>query len=581
MERYLVLIETSGIQSFIFDTNKRRENVGASQLVDSVGGWAEEELTRLVAGWSTRSVLHDGSTETAAELLTKAAGSAKVLVTDAALARQLIAAVTRRALVEAPGLDVCGVYVGFDWAVDGKLAGANRAVHDLIPAARSARPGPEVRFLRLPIVDQCASSGLPASHLCTEGGRRSGPDGAPIRVARSRPSHRKLGAAGPGYNRLAGMMVDGLGRVPAEDDSRQAATRARARAGIEAVADYLERRAEWVAVVHADGNDLGRRLATLAHQLPHQDSRTFATALRSFSEGLQAIAENAYRQAVADLENDPHVPRVRRPDGVPNPPVLPLVLGGDDLTVVCDGAAALPFTVAYLRHFEEQAATRLCLPGHDRLSACAGVAIVKAHYPFSSAYRLTEELMDEAKQVKRKVSGPASAFSFHILHDSAAIRLEELRDRQTVDNGETLLVAQPYLVAGPPGGWAEGRRWEDLARRVAALRARSDGTPGPLDGALLLPRSQTHSLRDRLFDGQAAADSHFTRLLHRYRDRGLDRLAVDGSLFWTVGEVAPDRPGECTVRVTGLLDAMDADAFLGTLPGQAETTAPQPVGVAR
>jgi len=593
---HIVLIACSGIQSFIFDTNKRRENVGASHLVASIGPWTVDALTDLLPGWTTAARITDAGAS-AAEVMTTAAGSAKVLTTSAPLARNLITAVTRRALAEAPGLDVCGTSVEFDWTIDGQAAEADRRVHHKLPQVRAGRPGPEFRFLRLPLIDECASSGLPASHLYAEpsrGARRA--DGSTDVVPLSRTSRRKLDAAGVGYGRLAALGA-GIGDGPAPDP-------ARAREGLEAVSDYLGWRADWIGVVHADGNGLGQTIKTFREGLAGDGNRAFMDGTRAFSEALDAAARHAYRAALRELREDRRVPRIRRSASAPPfLPVLPLVLGGDDLTVVCDGAAALGFTEAYLRAFEAETARRLAASSGgeniaaSRITASAGVAIVKSHYPFSSAYSLAEDLMAEAKQVKTAVAEPASALSFHILHDSAISSLEEVRRRQTVDDGETRLVAQPYVVTGPSGGWAAHRHWSDLLRRVAALRASGSppretaADPGYQDGpaARLLPRSQTHGLRDALRAGRAATDAQVELLRRRYDARGLRDLIVGDSLFWE--EPSPDPPApdpepadkphargdaDSRVWVTGLLDAMDAEAFLSDrLPVQAGAGAAQ------
>ncbi len=119
-------------------------------------------------------------------------------------------------------------------------------------------------------------------------------------------------------------------------------------------------------------------------------------------------------------------------------PVLPLVLGGDDLTILCDGQYALKFTKDFLEQFERETAclnrtqelkdlkkdklfaelveklrievsgeSKDIIPyianrafGVDRLGICAGVAIVKPHYPFHQAYKLAKQLLESAKRVK-------------------------------------------------------------------------------------------------------------------------------------------------------------------------------------
>jgi hypothetical protein len=98
---YLVLVETSGIQRYIFDTNKRRENVGASYLAASVGRWTTRALTDMAReaaidpGWTPNSrIAAMAPVGRTAEIVVRAAGPATVVVTDESAARGLIARVT-------------------------------------------------------------------------------------------------------------------------------------------------------------------------------------------------------------------------------------------------------------------------------------------------------------------------------------------------------------------------------------------------------------------------------------------------------------------------------------------------------
>ncbi|WP_239405337.1 hypothetical protein [Frankia sp. Cj3] len=579
MDCYLVLLETSGNQNFIFDTNKRRENVGASHLIASLVAWTEESLEGLVRGWTRRSRVPAHT----AELVTATSGDVKVLLTDGKRARELVTRVTRKALEVASGLDVCGVVIPFQWDDEDPdpVMEAITTAYATLPEVRTRRAGPQSRFPRLPIVDQCTSSGLPAAYLYDEtSGRRSPRRSSAASaepVPRSHPSAAKLEAARDGYDRLARVTVGWVDptvtrrtapweKPPTERDRPEsAATPAggsgvgispwEARDGIEAVADYLERHAEWVAVVHADVNGLGAVLRNLTTRQAVEGCRGYVDLLAVYSERIDRAAHEAFRAALDELRCYPGIKKVRRPDASGSFfPVLPLILGGDDLTVVCDGPAALPFTAAFLQAFENRTAA-LLHPKEKQLTAAAGVAVVKQHYPFSSAYQLADDLTDEAKRVKVKAVG-ASALSFHVLYDSAATGLDNLRARTTLPGGDRL-VAQPYVVTGNDNaGWADGRRWSDLLARVTALRGTVDPTDGDSDRGRALPRSQTHTLRAGLFLGRDTADGRFQLLRNRYGRSGLSALAANSerwSLFWEEGGV----------HITGLLDAMDAEEFIG------------------
>ncbi|WP_322750327.1 MULTISPECIES: Cas10/Cmr2 second palm domain-containing protein [unclassified Frankia] len=599
---HVVLIETSGNQGFIFDTTKRRENVGASELIDGLRQWVDDALAVEFTDFDSATWrISDGRP---AQLLVNAAGGAKIVVRDREQGTALVSLVTARALRAAPGLDVCGV-VGecFDWDAVHKeegqrpismLARRCREAHHLLPLVKSGRAGPMSRFLRIPIVDECAASGLPAYDVVVDG------DGPRSRQPRSRPSRAKRAVQDAGFTRLA----------------RYAGISNKA---LEAVADHLEDVPDWVAVIHADGNSLGQLITDLGNRpesasadgQPAQGSAAgdanrktpsdrYADALGPFSAAVQECTVVAFTKALE------HCERVLPPghDVAGAMPVLPLVLGGDDLTVICAGSISLAFTEAYLTAFEEVTRAHALLGDGltgGGLTACAGVAVVKPHFPFSAAYDLAEELTKEAKKtVKRyapRSSGQArpraSAFSFHVQYDSGGSDPEHLRERMQVPPGaadlaaepdrkkrrklRALLYAQPYVVTRDMREpWTQGRHWDDLVRRAAALIDTVDELDGGVDGAQesgerKLPTSQIHDLRETLFAGRDAADGRFRQLLRHYQDRGLTLFAApdtppdtpDGettnpdtaSLFW---RISADEP-----PITGLLDAMNAVQLMG------------------
>ncbi|MFF4652624.1 hypothetical protein [Streptomyces sp. NPDC001380] len=550
----LVVFEAWNISRFIFVTNKRREIAGASGLITYLDRkWVQDALRGLHAGFEPGWRIEHRPVE----LLETGAGTAKVLVRDMEEARRLVTLVTGAALRDAPGLEVCGVVSeAFDWSVEGQLHGALQEAAGLLAPVRTSLPGPDARFLRLPVADQCRSTGLPAESLMRQ------PDGS------YEPRSAESSAKWLAYGRQE--EGAGLGRL-----AELAGTEPRA---LGKVVEHLNDEAEWVGVVYADGNGLGKVFGAFEECVDGGSNRAYADTLRSFSGAMQAAARQAFGAAVGELrEAGAALGKGRGPV-----PVLPLILGGDDMVALCAGQWALPFTEAYLRAFERLAAASEAIAGPllrqgrvSALSACAGVAVVKPHFPFDASQRLAYALLVEAKQVKAEVDGPCSALSFHVLHDSSGADLDRIRGQMEVadgirgggpprEGGGALLTAQPYVVgdARRDAPWVRGRHWDDLLQRASAVAARSedgDGGQGG-DGERRLPASQLHELREALFLGPDVAQARYSNLLPRYGDRGLRTLG-DGadSLFWRERRTRDGGPGR---RVTGLLDALDADGFL-------------------
>ncbi len=554
---FLVLIETSGNQNYIFSTNKLRENVGASELTYQAGTkWILEAVadpndTPSLEVWKDSKRLREllqnpqinppiERQSKPVEILTAASGKALLLTKDCETAQSIIRRVTQRALEKAPGLDVMGVYEEIeDWNQPNSLARAIKKVHRTFEKVRSRRPAPENRFLRLPIVASCAVSGLAAAKVKKIGSKQVAISHASI--AKRKRSDDAKGRLTNLDERLQGQIAQLIDEDVADEDQRS-----------------------WLAIVHADGNGLGQIFINFEDYLGEDKSnRNYINQYREFSLSLDECTEAAFKAAlnVFPEEPDPKTGMVI--------PVVPLVLGGDDLTVVCDGHYALEFTRVFLQEFEQQTTGKPEISeiaqkafGVDRLSACAGVAIVKRHFPFSVAYDLAEELIKSAKDVKRKVTKqgdpktpfPCSAIDFHILYDTSGVDLSEIR-RKLEPEPKAQLYNRPYVVSkdlsqADGQDWLVLHQWQRLSDRVQALKNDQ------------LPSSQSHALRTALFLGKEATDAQYRLIQQRYDLTPFTKL--EHSLFHHSQDIYS----------TSFLDALDAKDFLKnaqTDPSQEQT----------
>jgi hypothetical protein len=561
---YLALLETSANQQFIFSTNKLRENIGASELTYIAGSkWVVEAIANINNAITDQQIFESSSSfrdwlldntknrpiEDSAvkiEIILATSGKALFLAKEREDARSVIRQVTQKALREAPGLDICGVISEeFDINVT-PLSTINKQIHNKFESIRAQRPGPDSRFLRLPIVTECATSGMPATIVIRDNEDK-------ITVA-SAVSDAKRQARNQGFNRIERILKQrNINWAFVVEDSE------------------FEQRNSWKAIVHADGNGLGQIFLDFGKNLGVGEYRKYIEQYRQFSCAIDICTEESFLDAIHAVFAD----RLKRI------PMRPLILGGDDLTVICAGEYALQFTAEFLTSFENRTSraienfvapeiildqARQHLPV-ARLSACAGVAIVKQHFPFSVAYHLAEDLIKSAKTVKEIVKNeegqtiPCSAIDYHMLYDSSGVELEFIRNKLHINHPPTRLYSRPYVVShlewyvdSPGYQWVDRHHWRNLAAKVAVLIKKDN------DDRYVLPNSQIHDLREGLFLGHKGADSRYQRIRHRYKDNIEILDGDEGSLFWPEA-MNPNDGQSPTIQTTALLDAMDAANF--------------------
>jgi hypothetical protein len=565
---YLILIETSGNQNYIFSSNKLRENIGASELTYRAGTqWVMDAVAEInnkpkivyESSNSLRTTLLDSNINqpienAKIEVIIATSGKALLLTKDKENAKQVIQFITTKALKEAPGLDICGVISDdFDLEID-DLGEMNKQVHQRFEGIRGARPAPDSRFLRLPIVAECATSGLPGMLVSPAPNDRV--------VLRSSVSEEKRMARDEGFKRIQSLLkskndrYEFLGNISQFED------------------DFAEN-ISWLSVVHADGNGLGQIFLDFGKYAAN--NRDYINQYRQFSTAIDICTEEAFLDAIESVFVGQKKEEGKDPIIIP---LVPLILGGDDLTVVCDGRYALQFTEKFLTRFEYYSQNPVELPvvgasriiidratkhlSVDRLSACAGITVMKKHFPFAVAYHLAEELIKSAKTVKDTIKKegktiPCSAIDYHILYDSSGVDLKSIRTTLEILNPLTRLYCRPYVVSEPlwypeHKAWIDRHHWTKLTERVRALRAKEDDK-------YLLPNSQMHDLREGLFLGHAGANARYRLIRNRYLDKNISVLEGDSnSLFWEELKKPQESDSE-KIQTTGLLDAMDAASF--------------------
>lgn len=467
------LFDIVGIQDFVFATKKTRENVGASSLVGKVFEvFLFEELLKSFPGAATgwRNAEEYGMLSSAppqAEMVYIGGGNALVAFRNKEDAVALTRAFSRRVLKETGGgLSVAVAHLETD-AVS--FTDDMKILLRMLERKKFNMPH-GWPLLGVAVSREGTSDGLPAAEEY-----KNGEGGEWI----SRPASRKRSSA---------ETSDSLSKLAPEGFSFQVEF------------DRLGRNKEagesLLAVVHIDGNNMGK---TIKKHIADGDGsyNDAVSRLRSISARISEAFEQTLRDTLSRLSSKETLEALEKEGVVLEKSLLPfrpLICAGDDVTFVCDGRIALSLTAAFLKNLSREKT-----PGGEEFTACAGIAVVKPHFPFYRAYCLSEELCASAKLKAKKNDSdqPGSWLDFEVVYSGLPVDLDAYRARKysipglpsLPDSGEYHLLWRPYTVAGSSRGDAPAHAWSEARRRLRRITG-ADGKEKEW------PRSKLKGLRE-------------------------------------------------------------------------------------
>lgn len=463
----VTVLDTTGIQPYIFGSNRLRENIGASYLVsEATDDWVRNALDTLKAKIKQKIYAFDPEkqpeakpyiedNELAAELVYAGGGNTLLLFSDKQYAVQFTQILSKRILEEAPGINLVAVHQEFDWDSQSLYDVVQNLMKNDLDAKKRSRI-PSSPLLGLGVTATCRSTQLVAVGESEE----KFEDDEPYLI--SREIQKKLDAVPLANRQLREKLLNttsGIYEFPFKTD-------------------YMGRSegdSSYVAVIHADGNSMGKRFQQFGEKL---SNRNYIIAMRKLSHSVNQAGINALKKVVEVLVNSIEVDtdgkrKVKGKFEIKDNylPFRPLVYGGDDVTFVCDGRLGLELAAIYLEALEKQ-----IIADGKQIKACAGICVVKTHYPFARAYQLSEDLCRKAKSFvkdERKEYGKEdfSALDWHLAASGLIGSISEIRDREFQVPAGSLSMRPISLKKEIDSDW---RTWQGFTKVVKHLNEDED-----------------------------------------------------------------------------------------------------------
>ncbi|WP_262966756.1 Cas10/Cmr2 second palm domain-containing protein [Methylobacter psychrophilus] len=198
----------------------------------------------------------------------------------------------------------------------------------------------------------------------------------------------------------------------------------------------------YLALIHADGNSIGNRYKEWKNQFQGKDELLKEAHGEKFFHSMRVVVRKAVVEAIKITFNDSGSTQKRL--------YQPLMLGGDDLVMVCRADLALDFCRQLCLSIK-----KYHLVDGQKLTLGLGVAIAKAGYPFYRLNELAEELASSAKRLAHgQIKGEeVSVIDWQVVSQSNFSALAATRGKADFityrinDSVETLILNQrPYQV---------------------------------------------------------------------------------------------------------------------------------------
>ena len=496
----LCLLDCSSIQRYVFGSNKLKSNIGASHIVQAVyDHWIPVTLKKIFSddidkryqNWKTHTATLEmaNQPDISWEIGFVGGGSALVLFRSGNdFAEQFIKAWSTALLVNAPGINPVIALLKEIPVDDGDIG---KVQIDLLYKTLQNNKNkflPQTSIDRHGITAECAISGLSAE-IYDKGMETWISSVVKSKIENVQAANRRLNedyaeelCSAAGETKISYHFsedTENLGGIKGE--------------------------ASQIAIVHIDGNSMGQAFKNcsgllerrqLAIEVDQRNRQAMRETIRKLVGQMPAFAKRSFFHWKDTSQNWL--------------PLRPIIVNGDDNTFITDARLAFYLAEIFMKAFAAEKISYRDETGtlaERPVSTCAGIAIVKAKYPFYRAYQLAEQLCANAKRLGRPEN--TSWLDFHIAYSGLTGDLDAMRQRQ-YRLGDDFLLWRPWKISDAK----EKTSFSQVKSALKSFNNREDW-----------PKNKLHDLNTALAQGQAA-----TKLL-------IEHLTFRGHLLSEIAQI--------------------------------------------
>lgn len=403
-----VRAEVCGIQKYICSTGKLKEMIGGSEIIRLFAdSFYRDYVVKPLGLKETDEPAASGDWYIPVQT---SAGVVCLILPDEEKARLFLETFSRETLAHFPGLPVAGAFAPMIWNEKDSYRDARREADRRVAEARARWPVADGAPM-LPILKSCRLDGLPVSR----------DDQSLPSLCRSQKAILDLSR-----ERLRGYLKHDDYIKPRWADDLD---------------EMLGDEASRVALIRMDGNDFGVMLSQWLESASGKDMKEGVKTMRSLSRKIDDLAVGSFGYAARGVLN--WVLR-SRDDPRPMMPLRPLVLGGDDVTVVIRADLALLFVVLFTEEFERR--SRDLMSDGKFLSMGVGMVAMQKSRPFARAFDLAESLLESAKARTAGAKERRSSLDYLSLMEETEADVEPLRRRLFTARDNSRLTVKPLLL---------------------------------------------------------------------------------------------------------------------------------------
>ncbi len=443
-KQYIAIYDISGIQSFIFATNKLREMAGGSEIVHrALFEFIPEKLGYGESSWQDEKFLNVSDGGRQGNIIYIGGGNALVLFKNKATYKTVTIDLQKEifelsgggirlchAAIEAPDLDGNGSFVD---DIQRPL------MQELTLYKQKKPPIQTVRGFAFGAQDTETQEPL----ICVA---KKGEQ-----VWRSEKESSASSVLYASYSRYKKDQIfyESKNKEKSPDSIKQYFAD-----NFEQFRDKDEK--SFVAVVHIDGNTMGKQIINFANGLKATPLTNQLIKMRSLSKEIASVYTNSLKETVNEIFKN-EIANMKKNSGNGTIPYREILADGDDITIIIKANKALQFCETFVKKLEEEKKLENYSILQDfHLSVGIGIAFVHDKFPFSTAYDIAEQLCKNAKKRGLEYPIPAnstghsltltySSMDFQIVKSGMTTDVKTFRENNYILPDGKQLHVRPYI----------------------------------------------------------------------------------------------------------------------------------------